>query len=155
MRKRLAVFFGTSAYVGLIPGAPGTYGAILGSIIYYLLGVYTNIDLNILLLFLIVIFTCLGTWSCMVLEDEWGHDPSRIVMDETVGQWITYLFIPFGPINIIIGLILFRFFDILKPLGIRRIDEEMHHPFSVMLDDILAGVYALISLHVINYFVQF
>ncbi len=153
MKKNLAIFIGTSGYAGLLPVAPGTFGAIVGSISYYLFYTYLDTDINLLLIVLSIIFTIIGTWCCHVLEDDWGHDPSRIVMDETVGQWITYLFIPFSIKNIIIGLILFRIFDIWKPLGIRQIDEQMKSPFSVMLDDIVAGIYALAVFHAILYFI--
>jgi len=109
-------------------------------------------NLDYLLIGLILVFTWLGTWSAKELESEWGHDPGKIVMDETVGVWITVLFIPFSWINVLLALIIFRFFDILKPLGIRAIDEKMLTPFAVMLDDILAGVYSAITLQIILYF---
>jgi len=149
--KKIAIFLGTSGYVGLIPFAPGTFGAIVGSISYYLLDQYYSIDINLMLILLSIVFTIIGTWCCKILLKDWGHDPSRIVIDETVGQWITYLFIPLTFKNLVVGLILFRFFDILKPLGIKKIDRDMHNPFSVMLDDIVAGFYALICLHIILY----
>ncbi|MFT5800778.1 MAG: phosphatidylglycerophosphatase A, partial [Nonlabens sp.] len=97
-------------------------------------------------------FTALGTWSCKVLEKDWGHDPSRVVMDESVGVWITMLFMPFNHWYVFFAFVLFRFFDILKPLGIRAIDGKMHSPFSVMLDDIVAGVYAWLVLQGIIFF---
>jgi phosphatidylglycerophosphatase A len=122
-----------------------------GTLSYVALHHFFPDQLNIILIILSIIFTYLGTIACKLMEPEWGHDPSRVVMDETVGQWITYLFIPFSIKWALVGLALFRFFDILKPLGIRSIDEKMKHPFSVMLDDIVAGVYALITLHGIIY----
>jgi len=149
LKKAFLKFVATSGYLGLIPGAPGTYGAILGCILYALLSLFVNFDIDIILIVLIIVFTIIGTIACAEFEEEWGHDPSRVVMDETVGQWITLLFIPFDLKLVIIGLILFRFFDILKPLGIRAIDKNMKHPFSVMLDDILAGIYALVCMQVI------
>ncbi|CAG0909019.1 unnamed protein product, partial [Cyprideis torosa] len=94
--------------------------------------------LDILLIGLILIFTALGTWACKIVLKEWGHDPSKIVMDETIGVWITLLFIPFNHWYIWLGFGLFRLFDIWKPLGIRTIDDKMQSAFSVMLDDILA-----------------
>lgn len=151
MIRNILKFIATTGYLGNIPGAPGTYGAIFGTLSYIAFHYYYPFDINYLLIGLSIVFTYLGTIACRDMEEEWGHDPSRVVIDETVGQWITYLFIPFHLKWAILGLILFRFFDILKPFGIKAIDEKMKHPFSVMLDDILAGVYALMTLHFIIY----
>jgi len=152
LNKAVLKFIATTGYLGNIPGAPGTYGAIFGTLSYITLYYFFPAQLNTLLIALSILFTYIGTVACRVMEPEWGHDPSRVVIDETVGQWITYLFIPFSLKWALIGLVLFRFFDILKPLGIRSIDEKMKHPFSVMLDDIVAGIYALITLHAIIFF---
>lgn len=94
----------------------------------------------------------MGTWACAQLEEEWGHDPSRVVIDETIGIYITYLLMPFSWTNVILGFVLFRAFDIIKPLGVKTIDTKLHSPFSVMLDDILAGIYAFLTLQAILYF---
>lgn len=84
------------------------------------------------------------------LEEEWGEDPSKVVIDETVGLWISMLFIPINTYTLILAFILFRFFDILKPLGIRKLDQ-LKNSWGVMLDDILAGVYANMVLQLIVY----
>ena len=107
---------------------------------------------NYLLIGLSVLFTIIGTWSISALGDEWGHDPGKIVIDEVVGVWITLFFVPFSWVNVLLAFVIFRFFDILKPLGIKTIDKKMHTSFSVMLDDILAGVYSAIVLQLIIYF---
>jgi len=152
MKEQIAKGIATSFGLGYMPIAPGTFGALFGMLSYWVIMQFWPQEINIILGVLIVIFTLIGTWCCKVLEQIWGHDPGKIVMDETVGQWITYLFIPFNPLYMVLGFILFRFFDILKPLGIRQIDEGYDHPFSVMLDDIIAGVYAWIVLQAIIYF---
>lgn len=160
MKNLLAKIIGTSFGFGYGPKAPGTFGTIFGLICYvgfaYGFGIVDghaiHLPMDYLLIGLVALFTILGTWSASELEDEWGHDAGKIVMDETIGVWITLLFIPFSWINVLLALILFRFFDILKPLGIRSIDEKMGTPFSVMLDDIVAGIYSAIALQVIVYF---
>ena len=91
---------------------------------------------------MVILFTLIGSWCCEVLKGEWGDDPSRIVMDESVGIWLTLLFVPFNWWYVWLGFGLFRFFDILKPLGIHAIDTKVKNGFGVMADDLLAVVYA-------------
>jgi len=160
IKNRIAKIIATSLGFGYAPFGPGTFGTALGLIFYvifaYAFGIVDSQaqdrNLDLLLIGLIVVFTWLGTWSAKVLESEWGHDPGKIVIDETIGVWITILFIPFSWLNVLLAFVIFRFFDILKPLGIRTIDEKLHSPFSVMLDDIVAGIYSAITLQVIVYF---
>lgn len=77
-------------------------------------------------------------------EPYWGEDPSRVVVDEMVGVWITLLAAPAGHVWYgLAAFVLFRFFDILKPLGIRRM-EKLPGGVGVMMDDVLAGVYGFI-----------
>lgn len=151
-KSNIAKLIGTSFGFGYFPVAPGTFGALFGVIMYYLLHYLYPEDLNFILIGLIVLLTAIGTWACKVVLKEWGHDPSKIVMDETIGVWITLLFIPFNHWYIWLGFGLFRLFDIWKPLGIRTIDDKMDSAFSVMLDDVLAGVYAWGVLQIIIYY---
>ena len=96
-------------------------------------------------------FTILGVWATAQLRPYWGEDPSKVVVDEMVGMWIPLsLFSPTEhPLWILAALILFRFFDIVKPLGIKWLDRKQG-PFWVMADDILGGVYAAASLIVLR-----
>ncbi|MEM9547553.1 MAG: phosphatidylglycerophosphatase A [Bacteroidota bacterium] len=153
LKSILAKSIGTSFGFGYVPVAPGTFGALFGIIVYYALHHYMPEQLNMILIALILVFTILGTWACQIVLKDWGHDPSKIVMDESVGVWITLLFIPFNHWYIWLAFGLFRLFDIWKPLGIRTIDNNMKGAFSVMLDDIVAAVYAWIVLQGIIYFV--
>lgn len=146
MKTFVAKTIGTSFGFGYLPIAPGTFGALFGVLIYYCLQWFVPESINIYLGILIIVFTLLGTWSCDIVLKEWGHDPSKIVMDETIGVWITLLFVPFNHWYIWLAFGLFRLFDIWKPLGIRQIDDHMKGAFSVMLDDIVAGVYGWIVL---------
>lgn len=148
----LAKAIGTSFGAGYLPKAPGTFGALFGVLVYYCLHYVIPEFIDYSLLILILIFTLLGTWACQIVLEDWGHDPSKIVMDETIGVWITLLFIPYNHWYIWLAFGLFRLFDIWKPLGIRSIDDKMKSSFSVMLDDIVAGVYAAVVLQVIIYF---
>ena len=95
---------------------------------------------------LIVLFTAAGIWSADKLESECGKDPSKVVVDEMVGVWIALLAVPVGNVwYILFAFLLFRFFDIFKPLGIRKM-EQLEGGIGVMADDILAGIYSFLLL---------
>ncbi len=132
---------------GFSPFAPGTAGALVAVIIWTVL--FYVIPFNVLLVvtsLLIVLFTAAGIWSADKLESEWGKDPSKVVIDEMVGVWIALLAVPEGNIwYILFAFLLFRFFDIFKPLGIRKM-EQLDGGIGVMADDILAGIYSFLLL---------
>lgn len=139
----LAFGFGS----GLSPKAPGTVGT-LAAIPLYLLLVQLPVwgyALAIVLTFL------LGIWLCGESSKRLGvHDHGGIVWDEFVGFWITMLFAPTGWVWIIVGFVLFRIFDIWKPYPICLADKYVHGGFGIMLDDVLAGIYALLVLQLIS-----
>lgn len=90
----------------------------------------------------------LGTWSSYKVESGWGHDSSKVVIDEVAGMMITLLWAPVNLKYALAGFILFRFFDILKPLGIKSA-ERLPGGWGVMADDVLAGVYAFALLRLV------
>ncbi|MGN6291919.1 MAG: phosphatidylglycerophosphatase A family protein [Chitinophagaceae bacterium] len=90
----------------------------------------------------------LGTWSSYKVESEWGHDSSKVVIDEVAGMMITLLWVPVDIKYALVGFILFRFFDILKPLGIKSA-ERLPGGWGVMADDVLAGIYAFALLRLV------
>jgi phosphatidylglycerophosphatase A len=90
----------------------------------------------------------IGVWSANNMEAEWGEDSPKIVIDEVAGMCLSLLFIPVRWQYILCGLVLFRFFDIAKPLYIRKM-EALRGGWGVMMDDVLAGVYANIILQVV------
>ena len=132
---------------GFSPFAPGTAGALVAVIIWTVL-FYVNPPSILLVVtsLLIVLFTAAGIWSADKLESEWGKDPSKVVVDEMVGVWIALLAVPVGNVwYILFAFLLFRFFDIFKPLGIRKM-EQLEGGIGVMADDILAGIYSFLLL---------
>lgn len=141
--KIIASGFGS----GYFPIAPGTAGALLATLIWWALSLC--LPAHSLLLttgILIIVFTILGVWSASIVESIWGEDPSRVVVDEMVGAWIPLLLVSDGNIYYaLVALVLFRLFDIFKPLGIRKM-EDFKGGIGIMMDDILAGVYSLIIL---------
>jgi phosphatidylglycerophosphatase A len=92
-----------------------------------------------------VIVTLIGIYVGNQVEADWGKDSYRVVIDEVAGQMVALLFVPLTVTNLVIALVLFRFFDILKPLGIRKL-EKLPAGTGVMMDDVLAGIYANIIL---------
>lgn len=87
----------------------------------------------------------IGIWSAGKVEKVWGHDSNRVVIDEIAGMMITLLLVPVNIRYGVAGLLLFRFFDIVKPLGIKNA-ERLHGGAGVMADDVVAGIYAWIVL---------
>ena len=141
----IPVIIGTGFGAGFWPWGPGTAGAVLATVIWLALSsVMGQAALIAVTAALIVVFTILGTWATARLEPFWGEDPSRIVADEMVGVWIP-LRLASEWKTALAALLLFRFFDILKPLGIRKLDERPG-AFWVMGDDIAAGFYSAIVL---------
>ncbi|MDA1331355.1 MAG: phosphatidylglycerophosphatase A [Proteobacteria bacterium] len=127
--------------VGLIRPGPGTWGTLVALPIHYLLGASLSVEL--LLLFWVVMFL-VGIKICAVSETILGHsDHSAIVIDEIVAFGIILALIPQNMIFHVLGFIVFRIFDILKPFGIRLIDQRVKGGLGVMLDDLVAAVYTL------------
>jgi len=130
------LFIVTCGFIGYLPGAPGTYASILGCVIVYLF-TFNSVFGNV------VFVCCLAVCSvaCINLLKYNGEDPSYIVIDELVGIFITMAGHKTNLLNIIIGFILFRFFDIIKPYPIRRV-ENFKGGYGIVADDVLAGIFA-------------
>ena len=147
----LPVLIGTGFGSGFSPFAPGTAGALLASIIW--IALYFLLPFTVLLwatAALVVLFTFAGIWAANKLESCWGEDPSRVVVDEMVGVWIPLLAVPDNDRwywYVIAAFALFRIFDIVKPLGVRKM-ENFKGGVGVMMDDVLAGVYSFILIAV-------
>ncbi|MCF2948224.1 phosphatidylglycerophosphatase A [Paraglaciecola aquimarina] len=143
----LALGFGS----GLAPKAPGTFGTLAAFPLVVLLSVYSSL-VTYLVITLIVCIT--GIWICeKAAKDMLVHDDSSIVWDEIAGMLITMIAVPLSWQTLVAGFILFRFFDILKPWPISYLDKQVHGGFGIMIDDVLAGVFALICLHLGLYFI--
>ncbi|WP_302063055.1 phosphatidylglycerophosphatase A, partial [uncultured Duncaniella sp.] len=102
---------------------------------------------------LIVVTTVTGAWTSSVMERYWGPDPRAVVIDEYVGCWIPLLVAPCGEYTWLFALLgfgLFRLIDITKPLGCRKIEELCPGGCGVMMDDVLAGTYALIIVYILK-----
>lgn len=140
--------FASCLGIGKVKGG-GTIAAIVFAAIWYLLFRWVRAD-NIALLGTSML-TAAGIWSANEVEPYWGKDSSRVVIDEAAGICISLLFVPVTPVHVLVALLLFRFFDIVKPLFIRRV-EKLPGGWGVMLDDVLAGIYSNIVLQLMIYY---
>jgi phosphatidylglycerophosphatase A len=139
----LAFGFGS----GLIKKAPGTMGTIAAIPVYYFSAQFSIIGYIAIILFTGII----GIWLCDQASKKLGeHDFNGIVWDEIVGYLITMSFVDFSITHLIIGFILFRLFDIIKPQPIAWIDQRVNGGLGIMLDDVIAGVFAAIILKIIS-----
>ncbi len=131
---------------GLAPYAPGTFGT-LAAIPLYLLLQPLGIGVYLVVTFLAFL---VGIWLCGETANALGvHDHSGIVWDEIVGYLITMIAVPLNWKWILLGFLLFRLFDIAKPWPIKWVDSKVSGGLGIMLDDVLAGFFALIALHLI------
>lgn len=139
-RHLLSLGFGS----GLAPFAPGTFGTLVAVPLYLLLA---QLSLPWYLLVVVIGFG-VGVYLCQYTSDALGvHDHGGIVWDEFVGYWITMIAVPLGWQWILLGFVLFRVFDIVKPWPVKIADAKMKGGFGIMLDDVLAGLYALACMH--------
>jgi len=144
--RHFILLLATGLGVGYSPRAPGTLGTLVAIPVYYFL---SNVPSPLYEITLIG-FVFLSVWVSGNAEIFFGKkDDQRIVIDEIMGFLITMLWVPKTIRFVIIGFFLFRFFDILKPFPIRRLEKGFKGGFGVVLDDVVAGVYANIVLRLI------
>ena len=147
--NRFFLLIATGFGVGYSPVAPGTLGTLVAIPVYYFLSDIPSPLYEITL----ISFFYLSVWISENAETFFGKkDDPRIVIDEVMGFLITMLWVPKTMRFIIIGFLLFRFFDILKPFPIRRLERRLKGGFGVVWDDVMAGVYANVMLQIISYF---
>ena len=135
MNKLIATWFG----IGYIKGG-GTIAAAVTCGLIWLLWPTVAGQNNWFFLAITVIITMIGIYVGDKVEPFWGKDSYRVVIDEVAGMLVTMAFVPHNIYFLIAGFVLFRFFDMVKPLYIRKL-EALPGGTGVMLDDILAGVY--------------
>ena len=144
--ERLIVFIATGCYSGMIPKAPGTWGSAFALLPWYFCRNLSLSSYLVLLVILLVIGVLTAGSSEKILDRP---DPGCIVIDEILGMFITLALAPEHPAAWVTGFLLFRVFDIAKPFPVSWFDTHMHGGLGIMLDDIIAGIYAFITLHII------
>jgi len=146
--KKIIILIATGCYVGYSPLAPGTTGTLAAIPIYFFLS-------RIAPLYYVVIvlgFTWVAIWASdgaeILLQ---SRDCRHIVIDEMVGFMVTMFMVPPPLRNIVLGFFLFRALDIIKPFPIRSLEEMVWGGYGVVLDDILAGIYANLIIHALRF----
>ncbi|MFB2651631.1 phosphatidylglycerophosphatase A family protein [Shewanella seohaensis] len=143
----LALGFGS----GLAAKAPGTFGTLAAVPLYLLLA---QLPLS---WYLAVTLVCVlaGIYICDKAAKDMGvHDHGAIVWDEVAGLLITMIAAPAGVLWLVVGFVLFRLFDIIKPWPIRWLDAKVEGGFGIMIDDVLAGIFALIGVQALAAFIH-
>lgn len=144
MKERLSILISSFFYLGYSPVAPGTVGTLGAVILYYVISGFSNL----FYLFFIIALIIFSVWVSEIARIRIGDsDPNSIVIDEVCGFLVTMILIPPNMINIAMGFLLFRFFDILKPPPI-RMSEKLSGGMGIVADDVLAGIYANIVLQI-------
>ena len=137
--------------IGLSPRAPGTVGSLVALLPWWFFLQHQSLPvyLGVLLLAFVI-----GIWAGGWVIGKTGiEDPSVVVWDEFIGQWIALLLAPAGWLWMLGGFALFRLFDIWKPWPVSWADRKLHGGLGAMLDDVLAGVYAFATLQAIAFFI--
>jgi phosphatidylglycerophosphatase A len=147
-KKKALEFIATGGFLGKIPFAPGTCGALAGLPVAYLL---SKLDPRyaIFLLILLILFSVFIAHLAESLFDQ--KDPGDIVIDEIAGMVVALYGLPFSPFYVIFAFVGFRFFDILKPVPIRWIDKQVSGGFGIVLDDVVAGLFTNVILRSVFY----
>ncbi|MEW6653488.1 MAG: phosphatidylglycerophosphatase A [Bacteroidota bacterium] len=143
----LEKFIGSGFYTGYINKASGTFAS-LAAIAIYLIPGFENPSL---MLFFITLFILIGVPIARKFESIYGEDPKEYTNDEVIGMWITLLFVPKNIWWILLAFFIWRAFDILKPYPVKKL-ESFKNGWGVLLDDILAGIYSFILLHLIIFY---
>ena len=156
MNKNLNTLFLTMLGLGKIKIIPGTFGSLATIIILYFFFHIFNIPSNLILIFLIIIFVISFVAVANYIQNTENKDPKEVVIDEFIGQSIpVYLYeISHGTeksadeaiIFYIVCFVLFRFFDIIKPFPVSFFDKNYKNSFGVIMDDVCAGFYVVLSL---------
>ena len=146
LRDNAVMFLATGFYIGNIPFAPGTFGSLIGLPLCFALTRISLAPAMLGTLFFIFFAVCIADAAEKILKQ---NDPGCIVIDEIAGMMVTLIGLPFNPITVVIGFIIFRILDILKPFPIRNLDKRIPGGLGVVADDVAAGIIANLLLRII------
>ena len=145
-KQKVILFLATGGLIGFSPVAPGTFGSLAALPLCLLISLMRVDDA---LIFIMILVT-LSTWIAHVAEKiEAQKDPKQVVVDEICGMAVALFALPFTPLFIIGGFALFRVFDIFKPFPIRWVDKKVPGGLGIMLDDLMAGIFANVLMRVV------
>ncbi|MDQ0064213.1 phosphatidylglycerophosphatase A family protein [Chryseobacterium lathyri] len=133
--------------IGHVSKGGGSIAAAFAAVCWYLFNCHNAV---VQIVAVIIVFI-IGVWVSDNLEEYWGKDSNKIVIDEVLGMMVSLVFIPISVKNVVIAYLLFRFFDITKILGIKR-SEKLPKGWGVMVDDLWAGIYCNLILQACFYY---
>lgn len=139
---------GSGFFSGYIPFASGTFGSLVAILLYLIPGFENPTFMGIIILITFVAGIPIGS----KFEMQYGKDPAQCTLDEVVGTWITLLFVPKEFFYILTAFLIWRLLDIIKPFPANRA-EKLNGGLGIMLDDVIAGAYSLVIVHILIYFI--
>ena len=143
---KIALVLATWFFTGLVPGAPGTFGSLAAIPFYVLINYIGSVYIGLMLLVLIPAAILTSGISSRLLKND---DPSVVVIDEVAGFFLAIFLLPATIKSISLCFLLFRMFDISKPFPVGVIDRKMKTGFGIVLDDLVAGIYANLGVRLI------
>ena len=147
MNRVAAEWIGTVFYIGKLPLAPGTWASIFAVLCWYFL--FQSVNHFVLPAISIFLFLIGGIASDTIVKHSKEHDPSRIVIDEWVGQWVALSMMPINIRTGVVAFVAFRIFDIIKPWPVRKM-EKIPGGWGIMADDVMAGIMAYFVVLIFN-----
>jgi phosphatidylglycerophosphatase A len=148
MLRAAALFIATGAFTGFFPFAPGTVGSALAILIDRGLRASGS---ELVYGLAIVVVSVVGVLSSQAAEKHFARkDPSQVVVDEVAGMLVSLYLLPVSWMGLVVGFLLFRLMDIIKPFPCRRA-ERLPGGLGIMVDDLLAGVYANLLLRLASW----
>ncbi|MEZ4460279.1 MAG: phosphatidylglycerophosphatase A [bacterium] len=138
-----SMFMATCAGIGHLPGGPGTYAAAAALPSIWYMSHHLPVWAHAVVVAVVTVFSVI--WCDRAGKALQEDDSRKIVLDEWVGVWIAL--VPFAQLTfaeLVVGFVAFRVLDVRKPFGIRKIDQHVHGGFGVMLDDVAAGLFAIV-----------
>ena len=146
--QRAVLFFSTGCYSGYMPFAPGTFGTLAGLPLCYLVSLCPP-GVGVMIIIAVIV---LAVWLADSSEKLLGRkDPGCIVIDEIAGMLVTLAALPFTFFTAALGFVVFRILDIFKPFPIRFVERKIPGGAGIVIDDLVAGVIANITLRIILY----
>ncbi len=147
---RLAFAIATVFKAGYIPIAPGTVGSIIGLLVFWLIKDYTSFTIE---MFVAAALFFAGVWASTIVEQVLErHDPGVVIVDEVVGMLVALMLLPPTITVMFLAFLLFRVFDIIKPYPARWC-EQLSRGWGIMMDDVVAGLYVNVLIHIILWIV--
>jgi phosphatidylglycerophosphatase A len=147
-REQAVLFVATGFFIGTVPFAPGTLGSLIGLPLCFLLSRINFLQSVVWILIFIFFSIAVASAAEKILGQK---DPGQIVIDEMAGLAVTFAGLPFNLKTVLFGFIIFRVFDILKPFPIRILEKRVAGGSGVVLDDVLAGIYANLGVRFVIY----